>query len=266
MLVPVQTLGEKPPLFLIHGLIGLVTMGPFLAQVLGPDQPLYVINANGLDGRETVAGNIKDMVLTYVEEIVGVQPSGPLLIGGMCTGAVVAIEVVRELQARGCELGPLILADPPGVVPGYIKQNQRADPRDPLVAQQLYQWVRGQLLSDASRGHVPFQADNERQLHAATLAGINSLLALARHVPEIFSGPVTVILSFERAARFFHPEMHWVKLLPPKPTAHVLPYTHDEIFQSGRHEFARVLKFVLEGAMKSKTRVESAALPAFASA
>ena len=176
-----------------------------------------------------------------------------------------AIEVARELQARGRELGPLILADPPNVPPGYIKRNQEIDPRNPLVAQQLYQWARGRLLFHASHGRVPFEVNNERQLHAATLAGINSLVALSKHIPAIFSGAVTAILSFEHATGFFHPEMHWVKLLPQKPTGHVLPYIHDEIFQSGRHEFARVLKFVLEGAMNSETRVESGAVTAFAS-
>src|ERR1039458_6388571 len=268
MLVAVQTSGTKPPLFFIHGLIGVMTIGRFLGQSLGPDQPLYVINANGIDGRETVTGSFKDMALTYVEEILGAQPIGPLLMGGLCTCGLAAIEFARELQARGREVGPVILADPPTVPPGYIKQNKTIDPQNPLVASQLYQRVRTRLLDHASKSFIdlPFELNDQRQLHLATLAGVNSLVALSTHEPEIFPGAVATILSFERAAGFFHPQMHWVKLLPRKPMVHVLPWAHMEMFRSGRHDFVRVLKFVLEGAMNSGTRAERAAGPAVASA
>jgi thioesterase domain-containing protein len=267
MLVPLQTSGANPPLFFVHGLIGTMPMGRFLAQGLGPDQPLYAICANGIDGRETAACTVEDMASAYVEEIVGAQPNGPLMIAGLCTGGLAAIEVMRQLRARGRQVGPLILADPPTTPPGYIKRNQTIDPGDPLVANQLYQWVRECLLNDASRSDndLPFAANDERQLHVATLAGVKSLVALSKHRPEIFPGAVVTILSFERAAGFFHPEMHWVKLLPQKPAAHILPYAHDEIFRSGRHDFARVLKFVLEGALKPETRSESGAAPTLAS-
>lgn len=267
MLVPLQTSGANAPLFFVHGLIGTMPIGRFLAQALGPDQPLYAICANGIDGRETVTSTVADMAFAYVEEIVGARPNGPLLIAGLCTGGLAAIEVVRELQARGREVGPLILADPPTTPPGYIKRNQTINPEDPLVAQQLYQWVRDCLLNDALRpeNHLPFEANNERQVHVATLAGVKSLVALSKHIPEIFPGAVATILSFERAAGFFHPEMHWVKLLPQKLAAHILPYAHVEIFRSGRNDFARVLKFVLEGTKKPETRSESATVPAFAS-
>lgn len=266
MLVPLQTSGAKPPLFFVHGLIGTMPIGRFLAQALGPDQPLYAICANGIDGGEAATSTVEDMAFAYVEEIISARPNGPLVIAGLCTGGLAAIEVVRELQARGREVGPLILADPPTTPPGYTKRNQTTDPRDPLVAKQLYQWARDCLLNDATRpdNHLPFEANNERQLHIATLAGVRSLVALSKHIPEIFPGAVVTILSSERAAGFFHPEMHWAKLLPQKLAAHVLPYTHSEIFRSGRDDFARVLKFVLESAMKSETRSDTAAVPAFA--
>lgn len=268
MLVPCQMSGAKTPLYFIHGLTGVMPIGPFLAQSLGPDQPLYIINANGIDGRETVTGSLKDMALTYVEEILCAQPSGPLLIAGMCDGGLIAIEVVREFQARGREVGPVILVDPPPSPAGLIKHNQTVDPQDSLVAAQLYERVRGQLLRSASRPHndMPFAANNQQQVHLATMAAVNTLVAFAKHVPEIFPGAVAAILSLQRAAGFFHPQMHWVKLLAGRPRVHVLPYGHNELFHSGRHDLARVLKFVLEDAMNSGIPAERAAEPAFAPA
>ncbi len=243
-------------------------MGRFLAESLGADQPLYAIHANGVDGRETMTGGVMDMARAYVEEILGAQPkpNGPFLIAGMCHGELAAIEVARELQARGREVGQLILFDPPAVPPlGSIKRNQTIDTRNPLVAAQLYQRVRGVLLRRDSH-YLPFAANDQQQLHFATLAGVNSLVALSTHVPEIFSGAVTAIVSFERAAAFFHPQLRWAKLLSRRPAVHVLPYSHLELFGSANHEFSRVLNFVLEGAMNSETRVERTAEAAFASA
>ena len=258
MLVPVQTSGAKPPLYVIHGLTGVMPFGPFLAQSLGPDQPLYAINANGMDGREVT---VKDMAHTYVEEILDIHPSGPVFIAGLCAGGLAALEVVRELQARGREVGPAILADPPPVPQGLIPQNQTADSRNPLVASQLYRRVRGQLLDHASQSYnlMPFAVDDEQQVHVATLAGVDVLVAFCRHVPEIFTGATAAILSPRRAANFFHPQMPWAKLLPGKPMAYVMPYDHTEIFRSGRHDFTRALKFILDGAMNFGTRAESAA-------
>lgn len=268
MLVPVQTSGAKPPLLVVHGLAGVTAMGRFLADSLGPEQPLYTIHADGIDGRETKPGGVKNMARCYVEEILAVQFDGPLVIAGMCAGALAAIEVVRELEARGQQVGPAILVDPPTVPPGYIKQNHTIDPRDPAIASQLYQRVHSKLLSYAAESHkvLPFTASDEGQMHLATLACVNSFVALSTFVPQPFPGATVAILSFERAAGFFHPQMHWVKLLPRKPVAHVLPCTHLEIFRSARHEFARVLKSSLEDIINFRLHDLRATEKAFASA
>ena len=143
MLLPIRTSGAKPPLFIVHGLNGIMAIGHFLADMLPPDRPIYAINASGMDGRETKnIIKVEEMALTYVEEIIDARPSGPLLVAGLCTGSLVAIEVVRELRARGREVGPVILIDPPTVPPGYLQHNHTIDPRAPLVASRLYAQVR----------------------------------------------------------------------------------------------------------------------------
>ena len=264
MLVPFQTSGEKPPLYLVHGLNGLMPMGLFLAHSLGSDQPLYAINANGFDGRETISLSVKDMAVAYAKEILNAQPSGLFLIGGMCEGGLVATEVARELQARGRKIGPLILLDPPATPRGHLK-DPNYDIRNPRVAAQLYEHARSGLLAQDPQD-LPFATHDQERLHLATLAAVNTVVALCAHVPEVFSGTVTAILSFERAAGFFHRQLPWAKLLSRTPTAHVLPWRHKEIFTSGRYDLAGVLKFVLDGAVGSATRAERATKPILASA
>ncbi len=48
----------------------------------------------------------------YVEEVLALQPSGPLFVGGNCQGGIIAQDVVRQLQSRGCTTARLFLIDP----------------------------------------------------------------------------------------------------------------------------------------------------------
>jgi pimeloyl-ACP methyl ester carboxylesterase len=266
MLVPIQTSGTNPPLYFIHGLTGVMPMGGFFARSLGPEQPIYSINVSGIDGRGPMPSSVKDMVIGYVEAISKAQPHGPLLVGGMCAGALAAIEVVREFQAIGRETGPVILVDPPTMPLAHVRQTYAAgDPRDPLVAAQLYRRVRCQLLQAASEPdlEVPFAVSDEKQVDLATWAGVNCLIAFSNFLPEFFSGAAIAIVSSERAAGFFHPQMYWAKLLPRGRTAHVLPFDHPALFRAGRHDLVRVLRFALEDAMNVRIPRESTVRSAF---
>jgi thioesterase domain-containing protein len=265
MLIPVQSLGVNPPLYFIHGLQGVMPLGRVLAALLGSSQPLYAINANGMDGRDSTPTTVKDMALAYAQEISKVQPTGPLLIAGMCAGGFAAMEVARELQVRGRELGPVILVDPP--LPHL--QLRPIDTQNPLIASKLYERVRGKLLEHASYAHndMPFPLNDPDQVHVATSAAVKTLVAFGMHVPEVFSGAAVVILSSRRAHAFFHPQMYWIKLLPRLIMTHVLPFEHTELFRSGRRELGRILKFVLESDVRAqipgKPTLEAAPEPVF---
>ncbi len=248
MLVPIQTSGNRPPLFFMHGIQGAMLLGSTFASVLGPDHPFFIINANGMDGRQPVIDNFQEMVRTYIEDIEGVSPTGPLRIGGMCSGCLLAIEIARRLQQKGRQTGAVILADPPPVPFSFNKELRAVDPRQPQVAQQLYDQVRRTLSDHASRHYndMPFDPGDPQQTHAAILAGVASLVAFAKYIPTPFSGPAELIVSAERAPGFFHPQMPWRRLLPGSRVVHVLPWEHMELFRAGRDAVARLLKFMLD--------------------
>ena len=260
MLVPFHPLGSKAPFYFIHGIAGVMPLGRFLAQSLGPDQPIYAINANNIDQREIT---VKDMANTYVEEILNTKPRGSIFIGGMCVGGLAALEVARELEKRGQKVGPVIIADPPAVPQGLVPHNQTVDPQNPLVAAQLNEQVRGQLLEFSSLPYneMPFRHDDEQQVRLATSVGVKALVAFCRYVPEVFTGAAVPILSSRRAAKFFHPQMPWAKILPQKCAAFVLPYDHTDLFQTGRHDFARVLQFVLGEGVTFRSAVDTVVAP-----
>ncbi len=259
MLVSVQTSGTKPPLFFIHGLFGMMTIGRFLAQQLGPDQPLYTIHVNGIRDGDTPPRHVEDMVATYSAEIQSVCPEGPLFVAGMCAGGLAAIGVARQLEASGLAVRSVILADPPTVPPGYIEENRKINPDDEAFAAQLYNRVRTRLLYHAAVEFInmPFDVNDPAQLHRATLAGAKSLSAFATHVPQPFFGASSAVISNRRAAGFFHPQMYWAKLLQRQPFVCVLPCHHGEIFRVARHDFVRALKIVLDDPAKFVSGPES---------
>jgi thioesterase domain-containing protein len=266
MLIPVQISGKRPPLFFAHGLPGIMTLGSSLSEVLGPDQPLYVIHANGIDGRRPVLENLWDMVRNYVGEIHGIRPIGPILLGGMCEGSLAVLEIARELREMRRQVGPPILVDPPAIPPGYNKQNQTTDVREPKVADRIYQHVRRFLLDGASQSSkdLPFDANDPRQIHLAILAGVGSVIAFARHIPRPYPGPVQVILSAERSTGFLHPQMPWSKLLPGPRMVQVLPFDHSSLLRSGREQLARALKFMIDEGPALERTAENPATPAVA--
>ena len=246
MLVPIQTSGTKPPLFFMHGPHGVMPLGRSFARVLGPEQPLYVMHANGIDGRTPRIDSMTELVRAYVEEIQKARPAGSVLIGGMGDGSLAAIEIARELQNNERHVGPVILVDPPtapGKEPVPNELSREAE-------RQLYERVRQNLTLYASlaENDLPFDARDRQQLHRAALAGVASMLAFGRYVPTPFPGPAQLILCAKAAADFFHPQMPWHKLLSGPRMVHILPWDQAALFRGGREHVAQGLKFLLEEA------------------
>ena len=110
-LVPIQPLGSKRPLFFVHGAGGTVIIYRDLVRHLGMDQPVYGLQAQGLDGKQSCLTSVEDMASHYLEAIRTIQPEGPYLLGGLSFGGTVAFEMARQLQAKGEEVALLALLD-----------------------------------------------------------------------------------------------------------------------------------------------------------
>jgi len=99
-LVAIQSHGSRCPFFAVHPDNGRVLCYNALAQHLGPDQPFYGLQAQGLDGEQVPRIQVTDMATRYIKEIKTVQPEGPYLLGGMCVGNSVAFEMAQQLEAQ----------------------------------------------------------------------------------------------------------------------------------------------------------------------
>ncbi|PAX59719.1 condensation domain-containing protein [Brunnivagina elsteri] len=103
---------NKPPLFCIHGGGFNVLIYRHVAENLAPDQPVYGLQARGLDGDQTViADRLEDMATDYIQQIKTVQPQGPYLLAGLSNGGNIALEMAQQLNARGEKVSLLAMFD-----------------------------------------------------------------------------------------------------------------------------------------------------------
>jgi natural product biosynthesis luciferase-like monooxygenase protein len=110
-LVPIQTAGDRPPIFGVHSHGGHVLMYRDLARHLGDDQPFYGLQAVGLDGKRDPYRRFREMASHYVEELRQVQSHGPYFLVGDCLGGALAFEVAQQLRDRGEEVALLAMVD-----------------------------------------------------------------------------------------------------------------------------------------------------------
>jgi thioesterase domain-containing protein/acyl carrier protein len=110
-LVPIQPLGSRPPFFCMHGAGGNVLNYRRLSQHLGPDQPFYGLQAQGLDQTSPPLTVIAEMAALYVKHIRKAKAHGPYFLGGYCMGGTIAYEVAQQLLAAGEQIALLALFD-----------------------------------------------------------------------------------------------------------------------------------------------------------
>jgi len=109
-LVAIQAGGSRPPLFAVHGHRGEVLFYRELSVRLGPEQPFFGLQAQGLEGA-LASCTIEAMAASYLSEIRSVQPTGPYYLVGYCFGGLVAFEMAQLLHTQGEHVALVALFD-----------------------------------------------------------------------------------------------------------------------------------------------------------
>ncbi|MGW7478002.1 amino acid adenylation domain-containing protein [Nonomuraea muscovyensis] len=107
-IVPLNPRGDRPPLFLFHALGGQVFRYLPLTRHLGPDQPVYAVQAAGLAPGEKPHATLAEMIDDYTTHLLATRPQGPYVLGGYCIGGNIALEVARRLRHLGHHV-PLVV-------------------------------------------------------------------------------------------------------------------------------------------------------------
>jgi thioesterase domain-containing protein len=158
-LVALQPDGFKPPLFCIHPAGGTVFCYMNLAGEMAPDQPVYGLQAAGLEPGETLAASIGDMVDHYLGAIRELQPHGPYHLLGWSFGGLVAHAIACRLRTSGETVALLAMLDSqPPPAGGHI-------PDDATLMAEL-----ANVLAFAGTGEAP----------TASIASLADLVQVAR--------------------------------------------------------------------------------------
>jgi thioesterase domain-containing protein len=78
---------------------------------MSTEQPIFGLQARGLDGAQEPLDDIADIAKYYVSEILEHNPYGPYAIGGYSFGGYVAIEMRRQLEQLGRQVKMLAIFD-----------------------------------------------------------------------------------------------------------------------------------------------------------
>ncbi|MFJ9968327.1 amino acid adenylation domain-containing protein, partial [Streptomyces avermitilis] len=101
VVLPLRTRGSRPPLFCIHPGGGISWSYSALIKHLGPQYPLYGIQARSLARPEPRPGSVEEMAVDYADQIQKVQPHGPYHLAGWSFGGLCAHALATEFRRRG---------------------------------------------------------------------------------------------------------------------------------------------------------------------
>jgi amino acid adenylation domain-containing protein len=231
-LVPIQTKGSRPPLFLVHGAEGNVLLYRNLAECLGKDQPVYGLQSQGLDGGTLFDGTLENIAAKYLKEIQSIQPAGPYYLGGYCLGGTIAFEIARQLKSAGESLALLALVEtynvrsrPPVSAPLRIvhkAQNVYFQTRNLLLSRSRVQFLAEKLQIELSRLRVYTDilrtklVDRSRSTRGAGYQHLRireaNHQAQAAYQPGPYEGKITLFRSKIHFRGFDDPCFGWKSL------------------------------------------------------
>ncbi|MGK7924069.1 MAG: beta-ketoacyl synthase N-terminal-like domain-containing protein [Spirulina sp.] len=105
---------QKKPLFLVHPAEGQVNEFRKLSHLLDPQQPVYGLQAPGLEEETSLhSSTVEEIASHYLEAIRVIQLNGPYFLGGHSFGGYVALEMAQQLINQNEKVPLLAIFDCP---------------------------------------------------------------------------------------------------------------------------------------------------------
>ena len=125
--MPIKTTGNKTPVFLIHGAGLNVLLFKSISEYFDADQPVYGIQALGLNHKTNIPTTIEEIAKRYIDEIIQIVPDGPYALAGYSMGGFIAYEMAKQLIAKGKRIQFV------GVMDTYVGNNEKIDDKSAFL-------------------------------------------------------------------------------------------------------------------------------------
>jgi amino acid adenylation domain-containing protein len=259
-LLPLRARGTAAPVFFLHPGGGFSWCYAGLVRHLGPDVPVYGVQASGLDGSGALPASMAEMTGDYLARIRAVQPEGPYRLAGWSFGGLVAHALATRFQAEGERVGLLAVLD-------AYPAGENAVTEDPVehevVAHNLqamgFTFDMDELIADQKAVLLRFREflqtgnQNLRHLEAQDILAlkdvyVNNVRLMRRFEPEIFDGDL-VFVSAEKKSEADRSTRLNVNLWQPFVSGSIevcpIESTHGNLLTDARH-MARIGRFLAE--------------------
>lgn len=239
-----NTEGPRPALFLVHGYNGQAMVSREFVAITGKGRPLHAFQASGLDFSHGKHWTLEDIAATYVEAMLERSEGRPFALGGLCIGTYLAVEMARQLIARGFRLPPLFLFDPAPFNPGnrWLTRLFRRRQDDQARMDDQRRRIRNRV----AQGRSLVNIEDVGIMEQAAKAGAAFLGALERHRVRRFDHPVILFASRHRAAEVSSPRSTVSRCLKNVSSRHFVGESHTDMLAPGNPAFAAAFSAELE--------------------
>ncbi|MDP6721810.1 MAG: thioesterase domain-containing protein, partial [Pirellulaceae bacterium] len=219
VLVRLQPEGNETPLFFVPAGYGDLLAFQDIAKMLGFDYPVYGLQPPGAKNVKAIQHmSIYRLISRYIAEIKKVQPHGPYRLTGYSAGAVIAVELARELVRKGDQIEVLVMLDPPVRVPRWLDGFYRL----------AYRFCEGTHLLALVRR---FRWRPLRHFfHAILDEGLRTHTAVtAGHVTAMFPGRIAYFRarnSWVPMLSYWRTRRYWTRVAEEGAEVHWIPGSH----------------------------------------
>lgn len=271
-LVPIKPKGSKMPLYIVHGAGLNVLLFNALAMNMDEEQPVYGLQAKGLNGIDEPLDVMEEIAANYNAEILAQNPDGPYALAGYSLGGTIAYEMARQLIEQGKEVKMLAVFDT------YAKQTDIYDPFLKRTFNRIYLFIMKLLYSFVLLAQDPkrtieyksqeirrriirayWRLKGKEEKHEGFFAYDNEIdEASAKAKRNYFQKPINIAVDLFKAKKktFYMADfkyLGWREFALKGVNVHEIPGEHNTIFAPPNdQEFAVVLQQCLDRVAESK--------------
>jgi len=245
-LVAIQVQGAKPPLFCVHPVGGNVLCYVELAQSLGMAQPVYGLQAFGMETGQVPYTLVIEIAQFYLHALQTVQSQGPYQLVGWSFGGLVAFEIARQLQTQGESVSLLALLDT--AVPALVKEPPEPEDEAQLLVDLFREELslsleqlrpltpEEQLTYVVAQGKqvalFPPEMDVVQARRLLQLYKIN-VAAGRRYQPQLYQGPIILFQATEDRPNWLtEPDYGWQDYATAGVAIIPIPGNHENLVKS----------------------------------